>query len=230
MSTATLEMAPIAESMPIPAPTSVPPAIPVPISVPSPGLVTPEDLLAMPDSVSYELVDGHLVERNVSRLSSLVAAEIVTQLTIHVKPQKLGWVFSTDLGYRCFPDHPGRVRKPDVSFIRLDRMSVESLREGYSDVAPDLAVEVISPNDLAEEVERKLGEYLGVGVPLVWIIYPEVRVARVHRLDGTAAYLRADDDLDGEAVLPGLRVRLADLLPDLPTPIAEVPIEVPSPS
>lgn len=229
MSTATLEMGPISEPMPIP----VPPAIPVPGPVPASGLVTPEDLLAMPDSVSYELVDGQLVERNASVLSSLVALDLARRIGNHVEPTKLGWVFGTDLGYRCFPDRPGRVRKPDVSFVRLDRMSVESLREGYSDVAPDLAVEVISPNDRAEEVERKLGEYLGVGVPLVWIIYPEVRVVRVHRLDGTMAYLCADDHLDGEAVLPGFRVRLSDLLPDLPAPVAteaEAAVEVPSAS
>lgn len=217
MSTATLEMNPIAGSMPITTP------------VPRTGLVTPEDLLAMPDSVSYELVDGHLVERNVSVLSSLVAAELVRLIGNHCRAEKLGRVFSPDLGYRCFPDRPSRVRKPDVSFVRLDRMPAESLGKGYSDVAPDLAVEVISPNDLAEDVERKLGEYCGVGVPLVWIIYPAVRAARVHRLDGTTAYLLAEDHLDGGDVLPGLRIRLADLLPE-PAAAAPPEVEVPSPS
>ena len=229
MSTATLEMGPIVESMPIPAPMAVPTPIPVPVPVPSTDLVTPEDLLAMPDSVSYELVDGHLVERNVSRLSSLVALEIGTQIRDHVKLRKLGWVFGTDLGYRCFPDRPGRVRKPDVSFVRLDRMPADTLGEGYSDVAPDLAVEVISPNDLADDVERKLGEYRGVGVPLVWIVYPDVRAARVHRLDGTTAYLLAEDHLDGGDVLPGLRIRLGDLLPEQAV-VALPEAEVPSPA
>lgn len=215
MSTATLETGPIAESMAIPAPMAVSTPIPTPIPVPTTGLVTPEDLLAMPDSVSYELVDGHLVERNVSRLPSLVALEIGTQIRDHVKLRKLGWVFGTDLGYRCFPDRPGRIRKPDGSFVRLDRMPAESLGEAYSNIALD--------------VERKLGEYRGVGVPLVWIVYPAVRAARVHRLDGTTAYLLAEDHLDGGDVLPGLRIRLGDLLPEQAV-VALPEAAVPSPA
>ena len=98
-------------------------------------------------------------------------------------------------------------------------MPAKSLGEGYSNVVPDLV----------DDVERKLGEYRGVGVPLVWIVYPAVRAARVHRLDGTEAYLLAEDHLDGVDVLPGLRIRLSDLLPEQAV-VALPEAAVPSPA
>src|SRR5689334_14848467 len=104
-------------------------------------LLTPADLLAMPDGKDYELDDGVLVERNVSRVSSLVALEIGRLLGNHCMPGGLAWVFGSDLGYQCFPGHPNKVRKPDVSIILRDRLPAEELEEGFSTLAPDLAVE-----------------------------------------------------------------------------------------
>src|SRR5262249_43923127 len=134
---------------------------------------TPEDLLSMPDRKNYELVDGHLVERNMSVLSSWVGGRLHRILDGFVEDHDLGWAWPADLGYECFPDAPGKIRKPDVSFIRKERLPEGPTSEGYVDIAPDLAVEVVSPNDLAYEVEAKVVEYLNAGVPLVWVIDPE---------------------------------------------------------
>ncbi len=177
---------------------------------------TPDDLLAHPDRNRYELVDGHLVERNVSALSSLVASKLNRLLGDYCEPGNIAWIFAADCGYRCFPGHPDRVRKPDVSAVLRDRLPVEQLDEGYITIAPDLAVEVISPNDLAYEVEKKVREYLEAGVRLVWVVYPPTRLVRIHRADQTVAELRESDELSGEDVIPGFRCRVGDLFPPEP--------------
>lgn len=174
---------------------------------------TPADLLALPDRNRYELVDGELVELNVSALSSLVASRLNRELGNFCEATSLAWVFGADCGYQCFPDSPGKVRKPDVSAVRRERLPVEALEEGYVAIAPDLAVEVISPHDLAYEVDRKVEEYLGAGVRLVWVINPELRTVRVHRRDGSVGLLREADGLDGEDVLPGFACPIRGLFP-----------------
>jgi Uma2 family endonuclease len=174
---------------------------------------TPEELLALPDEKNYELVDGHLVERNVSTLSSWVAGRLHRYLDEFCDKQQRGWAFPEGTGYQCFPDAPGRVRKPDVSFIRTDRLPANACAEGYSSITPDLAVEVVSPNDLVWEVDQKVAEWLAVGVPLVWVIHPKVSAVLVHRASGPASWLGAKDEISGEEVLPGFRCVVAALFP-----------------
>jgi Uma2 family endonuclease len=189
--------------------------------------VTPEELLAMPNGGHYELIDGELRERNVSALSNLIAWEISGILRGHCREHDLGWLFAADHGYRCFPWKPRLVRRADVAFIRKERYPWEQLSaDGYTTIPPDLAVEVVSPNDLASEIEEKVEEYLRAGVRLVWVIHPETRVVQVIRGDGTGNRLRAQDELSGEDVVPGFRCRVADVFPIPSHTEAEAP-EVP---
>ena len=178
--------------------------------------LTPADLLAMPDEKDYELVDGQLVERNMGFLSSWVAGELLFKIRSYCEVSRYGWVFPADNGYQCFPDAPNKVRKPDVSFVRRDRLPPHAWTEGYLSIAPDLAVEVISPNDLAWEVDRKVAEYLGAGVPLVWVVHPEARAVRVHRASGQVSWLREEDELSGEDVIPGFLCRVTTIFPTHP--------------
>jgi len=172
----------------------------------------PEDLLAMPDGDRFELVEGRLVERNMGKWSSYVAGNTYLRLRNHTDTHRLGWVYPEGTSYQCFPDDPKRVRRPDVSFIRLDRMSSEeAMSEGHVGIVPDLAVEVISANDLAYDIDEKVDEYETAGVKLIWIVNPEMRTVRVHRVDGTVRLLREKDELDGEHVLPGFRCRVGEL-------------------
>jgi Uma2 family endonuclease len=134
-------------------------------------LYTPQDLLRMPDGNRYELVDGELVEHNMSFWANYVSGEIYARLRDHGRANNLGWVAPEGTTYQCFPDAPNEVRKADTSFIRLERMTPEqAMEEGHTTIAPDLAVEVVSPNDLAYEVAEKVSEYLTAGVRLVWVI------------------------------------------------------------
>jgi Uma2 family endonuclease len=178
---------------------------------------TPEDLLRMPDGDHYELVDGHLVEQNMSFWASYVAGRILNLLLTFCDAHRSGWVSSEGTTYQCFPANPDRVRKADVSFIRLDRLSLaQATAEGHLPIAPDLAVEVLSPNDLAYEVDAKVQDYLSAGVRLVWVVNPLARTVEVHRLRGAGVILRENDELTGEDVLPGFSCRVGDLF--LPPP------------
>ena len=175
-------------------------------------LYTPEDLLNLPDMNGFELVDGQLVEKGMGSESAWIANRLAARITLFVEELGLGWATGSEGSYQCFPAFPRRVRKPDASFVRLDRLP-NGFPPGHTSVAPDLAVEVVSPNDRFSEVRGKVEEYLAAGVPLVWVIDPESRTADVHRPGLSAQRLREDDVLDGEDVLPGFRCRLGDVLP-----------------
>jgi Uma2 family endonuclease len=171
---------------------------------------TPDDLLKMPDGDRFELLEGQLVEKDMSAKACRVVARICAALVPFVEANELGSVFGSTATYRCFADDPDRVRKPDVSFVHRSRWN-EEYEEGHVPIAPDLAVEVVSPNDLHYDVERKVAEFLSAGVKLIWVINPEEQTVQVFRHDGTTGYLRADAELTGEAVLPGFRCRIAEL-------------------
>ncbi len=178
-------------------------------------VVTPADLLAMPDAAFYELVDGELVERNVSALSSRVEGIIFSLLNVHCQAPNAGITWPSSLGCRFYPNDPDKVRRPDVTFVRRDRFSPEYYRDGFLTFRPDLVVEVISPNDNATEVDEKIEEYLAAGIPLVWEVNPQTRLVQAHRKDGSASRLHPSDELTGEDVLPGFHCRVAELFPDV---------------
>ena len=172
----------------------------------------PEDLLIMPDGERYELVNGQLQEKAMSGLSSWVGLEVGRRLGNFIAEHNLGWVFGSDAGYQCFPDAPDKVRKPDVSFVAKHKLPGGPV-DGHLRVAPDLAVEVASPNDSLRDTDRKVEEYLAAGVRSVWLINPNVRVVQVIRSAGTIQRLRDSDELTEPDILPGFVCHVRDLLP-----------------
>jgi Uma2 family endonuclease len=189
-----------------------------------PRIITPEEFYRMGDDAKgFELVSGEPKELGMSAQSSRVGGRIYRQLENYSESQNPGWAFPPETGYRCFAEDRGMVRKPDASWIALNRMTREEYEEeGFIEVVPDLVAEVNSPNDLAGEVEEKLALWLDAGVKVVWVINPETRTVRVHRLDGEYAFLRAADTLTAPDVLPGFSVPVAELfrVPGEPAPAA----------
>ena len=177
---------------------------------------TPNDLLKLPDGDRFELVDGQLVEKEMSLLSSFVAGRVTELLSAYSRAKELGAVFNSDASYKCFPFDADLVRRPDVSFIQRARMRAEYLT-GHAPIPPDLAVEVASPNDLFYDVQGKVEEYLAAGVRLVWLINPDKRIVQVYRPDHSILQLTAEGELSGEDVLPGFRCSIADLF--MPPPV-----------
>ena len=103
------------------------------------------------------------------------------------------------------------MRAPDVAYISVDRLPDGRLPQGFLAGAPDLAVEVLSPRDNPVEVQQKVRDYLEAGTRLVWVVAPRARSVTVYRADASARLVREPESLDGEDVLPGLTVSLADL-------------------
>lgn len=185
---------------------------------------TPDDLLDSGDADRFELVNGELVEKDMSFLSNYVAGELQRQLGNYSRTKNVGWSMADGTTYRCFPFDRARVRKPDLSFIRLERFGIkDAIQEGHVTIAPDLIVEVISPNEKVRELEGRISDFLRAGTKLVWVIYPENRTARVHRPDGTAQLLSEQDDLSGEDVVPGFRCKIRDLFLSPTGELLEVP-------
>ncbi len=175
--------------------------------------LTPEDLLTMPDGEQYELVDGELVEKSMGTEAGCIAAQVVWQLEDWKRCTRAGHVFTSDASYQCFPETPERVRRPNVSFIRSDRLPGRRIPKGHCRIPPDLAVEVVSPNDGYSEVRIKVEEYLRAGFPVVWLVDPETRTVEMRRADGTVTLLHEGDELTTEEVVPGFRCLVAELFP-----------------
>lgn len=172
---------------------------------------TAEDLLWMENDHRYELLDGRLVEKQMGAKAARVALILGTRMEIHAAANHLGLVFPGDAGYQIFGARRNRVRKPDLSFICTGRLLNDDPPEGHVLIPPDLAVEVISPNDLAYEVEQKIAEYLEAGIRLLWFIYPPARSVYVIHPNGQVSRLTVADTLTGEDVLPGFVCPVADL-------------------
>ena len=182
-------------------------------SVPySATLMTAEDLMAnpVPDKCT-ELVAGRLVVREPPGYRhGDVAARLLIAIGTYAKTHQLGRVLAAESGFTLFRN-PDTVRAPDVAFIRAERVPAKPMST-YPEFAPDLAVEVLSPSDRPGKVLEKIGDWLDAGTRLVWSVDPQRRLARVYRPDGSEVLLMANDSLDGETVLPGLIIRISDML------------------
>jgi Uma2 family endonuclease len=159
----------------------------------------------------FEWIDGQVVEKAMGAESSRVGTILCRVLDTHATAHNLGPVFNSEAGYRINVGSSRRVRKPDVSFIAQGRLPDNRVPRGNILIAPDLAVEVISPNDIAEDIEQRIADFLSVGTRLFWIIYPATRSVWVLRKDGSGARLTEAQELSGEDVVPGFSCPIATL-------------------
>jgi Uma2 family endonuclease len=170
----------------------------------------------------FELIDGVLVEKIVSVESSWIGGQIFFLITGYTKATGVGWTFPPETGCQCFGDSTLTLRKPDTLFIKAERMGWDQVGDGWLRVVPDLIVEVISPNDKAYEVEEKVEMFLKAGVPLIWVVHPNVRTIRIIRGDGSTTLLRESDELTGEDIIPGFTCPVSSIFPPrAPTPSTE---------
>lgn len=139
--------------------------------------------------------------REERRIAASVAAVLRTQAL------KAGDVY-VEQGYRCDPLEPSHFRKPDVSFVRAERLPAPTVDTDLLSIPADLAVEVISPSDVAVQIEEKVQEYLAAGFGVVWIVYPSTKTVHVRRADRKNAELHAEDEITGEDFLPGFKCKV----------------------
>ena len=178
-------------------------------------LLTADDLLKLPPFEGrHELVQGELIEMSPSApFHSEIGVEIAYQIRSYLERENLGRVYGADMGY-ILSREPDTVRSPDVSVVLTARLPAgRSPTEGFLSAAPDLAVEVLSPNDRPGYVQAKVSDYLTAGTALVWVVDPERRKVTVYDGEGGVQVLGEDQQLDGGAVLPGFSVRVRQFFP-----------------
>lgn len=188
---------------------------------PSPGTATEEDLLAAESRSNRicELIDGTLVEKTMASIESALAAALIHFLYLFADTRRLGMVLAPDGMLKILP---GQIRVPDVSFIRWERFpGRRPFNLPIFPIAPDLAIEVLSVNNTAVEMDRKLHDYFAAGVQLVWYIEPRDRTARAYTAANQWTEIGSADALIGGEVLPGFELPLAELFAWVQEPDAE---------
>lgn len=170
---------------------------------------TAEKFEAKSDFDRYELVNGIPVEKAMGAESSSVEINIGAILREFVLLHRLGRVYPGTTGFHCFADRPNTVRRPDAAFVAADRLPGGKSPKGFFQLAPDLAVEVVSPRDRAAKLETKICDYLAAGVKLVWVVYPDSQTVHVRTPDGGGRVIPGTGTVDGGDVLPGFTCAVA---------------------
>jgi Uma2 family endonuclease len=178
----------------------------------SPILIASENEVALPvqDEPLYEMVNGQRVDlQPMSAYTMWLASRLQGRLWPHVEENLLG-TSVIEMLFILDAEHDLR-RRPDVAFVSAERWPLDRAlpRTGDWAVAPNLAVEVISPNDVFKDVLAKLREYFRYGVQLVWVIAPEAQQIYVYDSPTQVRILTVRDELTGGEVLPGFRMPLA---------------------
>jgi Uma2 family endonuclease len=173
-------------------------------------LITAEEFARMPGSEHRELVRGEVIETMPpGKEHGVIALAIGTMLRLWAK-QGVGGQAGVEAGF-ILARNPDLIRGPDVYYISADRIPADNDLGGFWTIAPDLAVEVVSPSETAVEVQQKVRDYLAAGTKLVWTVYPPTRVVVVHTGDGLARTYGEDALIEYPDVLPGFSCKVSEL-------------------
>jgi Uma2 family endonuclease len=172
---------------------------------------TDEAFMAMSrDGHGYELVDGELIDTGNSGMEhGGIGSLLGGLLAIYVRQQKLGTVCDSSTAFTL---KSGNKRSPDVSFVSKERLKgLKRPPRGFFQGSPDLAVEILSPNNTVEEIHEKIVEYFENDTRLVWVIHPDEKYVLVYHSPEPDRFLRPQDGLEGEAIVPGFSMSVAEL-------------------
>jgi Uma2 family endonuclease len=174
-------------------------------------LMTAEEFWLLPETeMRQSLVRGEVEETMPpGARHGIVASAFNRHLGIWAEQHEAGWV-GVESGF-ILARNPDIVRGPDIYFVRAERVPTDGVPEAFWHLAPDLAIEVVSPSESAQEVQEKVDDFLAAGTALVWVAYPKNRVIVAHTPDNLARTYRADDLLTAPDVLPGFACRVTDL-------------------
>ncbi|MBA3584908.1 MAG: Uma2 family endonuclease [Gemmatimonadetes bacterium] len=169
-----------------------------------------EDFERLPDDGwRRELVRGKVVrEPPAGFRHSGTGVRIASFLHRFVQEHALGEVVGPDAGFVLF-DEPPTLRAPDVGFVAENRLTFDL--ERFAPLAPDLAVEIVSPTNTVSELHDKVMDYLNAGTRLVWVVDPRSRTVTVYRSRKEIRLMTEDEEIDGGTVLPGFRLRVSEL-------------------
>lgn len=172
--------------------------------------ITGEELFAMGDIGLCELVEGEIIKMSpTGNRHGNIESNIDYALKLFVRQHKLGHVRVGEVGI-YIRRNPDTVRGADVAFLSNERYA-KLQSTSFLDVAPDLVVEIMSPDDRWNEVMQKLEEYLGIGVRLVWIVDPETESVFAYRSMTDVRRFEKNEILTADDVLPGFAVPVEEL-------------------
>lgn len=163
----------------------------------------------------YEIVNGELIDMgNSGAKHGNICSILMILIGSYVLTHKLGSMFDSSTAFKF---KNGNKRSPDISFVAKERLQgLEELPTGFLDGAPDLAVEVLSPNNTIEEIDTKVAEYFENGARLVWVINAVQNYVLVYRSgQEPERLLKSSDVLDGEEIIPGFTLPVAELFQKL---------------
>jgi len=174
-------------------------------------VLTAEELWLLPVTHTRRvLVRGEVIETMPpGGRHGAIAVVLATLLRLWTQKGAGGYV-GVEAGY-ILSRQPDTVRGPDVSYIRADRLPATGIPEGFWTVAPDLAVEIVSPSETADDVREKVRDFLHAGTPLVWTVYARTQEVVVHTPDGVARTYSSNDTLEYLDALPGFSCTVAEL-------------------
>lgn len=178
--------------------------------------MTPEQLDALPDHKGLEIVCGKVVEKRMGYESSVIVGQLTMILGFYLRQNRAGRVTVCEAGFKCFPDDETKFRKPDLAFVSYLKLPASQRIGAYCKVAPDLAVEVLSPNDEAQEIGERVQDYLGAGSQLVWVVDEFLRQVIVYSPAARPQVYGLNDELNAEPVLPGFRCQVSEIFDGIP--------------
>jgi Uma2 family endonuclease len=181
------------------------------MSAVTPQLLTAQAFWQLPETEQQrELVQGEVIETMPpGGRHGIIALVLGARLHTWAQQGSSGYV-GVESGF-ILSRNPDTVRAPDVFYVRAERIPEGGVPEAFWDMAPDLAVEIVSPSESAAEVRDKVRDYLSAGTPLVWVIYPHSQEVMVHTPDGAAQTYSGQDVLQHADILPGFTCVAADL-------------------
>lgn len=165
------------------------------------------------DNKGFELVEGVIKGKNMGFFSASVELWIFELICSRFNWRAYGVFAGSEGGFQCWADFPNRVRKPDISFVRKERIPAGEKFEGWCPLAPDFVIEVMSKNDTLAEQEEKIEEYFAAGVPVAWIVDPKRREVYVYEGSLSANLRTGSDVIEHPNVLPGFRCTAEELFP-----------------
>lgn len=174
-------------------------------------IVTDEEFMFLPEEGGhYELINGEVVDIGNSGMENgNISAYLCGLIELYARRQKLGVTCDSSTAFSL---KSGNKRSPDVSFVIKERLQgIKRLPKGYFQGAPDLVVEVISPNNTFEELHQKIVEYFDNGCRLLWVINPDEKTVLVYHKPEPDKLLKVTDNLDGEDILPGFTLSVSEL-------------------
>lgn len=182
------------------------------------SLTTAEQLLRISAEASMrgercELVDGEVRFMSPGGwLHGDVIGALHSELGIFVRQNKLGKVFGAETGF-VLSRNPDTVRAPDIAFVSQANIPSDLPDAGYWPAAPDLAVEVISTNDRAGDIDAKIETWLDSGVQVVWVVDPHLKIVTAYRSRTEVATFTRNDMLEGFELLAGFSLLVSDIFP-----------------